>query len=147
MLGGVAAQPLVSTVAASARQEIIWAGSYLRDPLLAEALRRKVLEGVNVYLLTSPYTYLDPQSYFLTLYLAGAHLYLGAPQKYVLVVDGVARLEGRGVGVPGESVRAPRSPAATLREVQEALAKAQRLTASPTEVVHELLRRSPKRRP
>lgn len=124
----------------SAQTEVLWAGSYLREPLMADALRRKVVQGVRVWLVTSPYTYLDESSYFLSLYLAGAELYLGVPREYLLAVDGAVRFRGRGLGVPGNPIQKVEGEREARRLLAEVLREAQPFGVSPERVALYLLR-------
>lgn len=87
----------------SANNVVVFVGSYLRQRLLAEALHAKAVSGgISVGLVTSPHTYLDGRSYFVGLYLAGARLYLGRVEEYLLVVDRSTVFSGRGLGGTGE---------------------------------------------
>lgn len=86
----------------SANRDVLLMASYLRNQFVAEALLEVMRKGVRVRILSSPYTYLDANSYFLSLYLAGAQLWLGLPNEYLLVVDGRDVYTGRGLGLIGE---------------------------------------------
>uniref|UniRef100_A0A7C5VIP8 Uncharacterized protein n=1 Tax=Thermus caliditerrae TaxID=1330700 RepID=A0A7C5VIP8_9DEIN len=87
----------------SANSLVVFVGSYLRQRVLAEALHGKATsKTASVALVTSPYTYLDGASYWLGLHLAGARLYLGRVEEYLLVVDRTVVFSGRGLGGTGE---------------------------------------------
>jgi len=129
--------------------QIVVVGSYLRAPLIAQALHTAVTKrNVSVYILTSYYTYLDPPSYFLGLYLAGAKLFLGSPKEYYLVAGGQV-LKGRGLGVPGGPIiRVEGSEAAAEAEVARKLfEKASQLTVDPSEIVLHYAREYKRNKP
>jgi len=84
--------------------QIVFVGSYLRHRMIAEALHAALTKrGLAVYILTSYHTYLDPNSYFIGLYLAGAKLFLGETRAYYLIA-GNQVFTGRGLGVKGEAI-------------------------------------------
>lgn len=125
-----------------ARREVVVVASYLRDKAVAEALRQAITQGVRVELVTSPYTYLDGSSYFLSLYLAGARVWLGYPSDYLLFVDGSRVYRGKGLTQAGGGlveVSAEELPAmeAKLRQAKQV---GQPLLASPSQIVQYLIK-------
>jgi hypothetical protein len=127
-----------------ARAEVVYVGGYLRDGTLAQALLEALKRGVVVRLYTSGYTYLDDQSYFLGLYLAGARLYLGLVPRYYLVVDGTpvawGEREGELKEIPPEAMRTVQGDLARVRN------SALGFTIPPDVLARALLERERRRR-
>ena len=121
----------------SGAKSVVYVGSYLRHPQVAQALHRLVTkQGGTVALLTSPYTYLDKASYFLGLYLAGAYLYLGPVDEYFLIVNNQVAFRGRGLGASGPLERLEgEEVAAALARVREALRRSSPFLYSPEAIV------------
>lgn len=135
-------RPEVVAAILQAQRSVVLTASYLRYRDIAEALHRRATQGLYVAVLTSPYTYLDPQSYFLGLHLAGAKIYLGQPTEYILVVDDQPLYRGRGLGATGPITPIPEEERQrVLASVRAMLDNAILFVATPRNIVDHFWRK------
>lgn len=135
-------RPEVVAAILQAQRGVVFTASYLRYRDIAEALHRRATQGLYVVVLTSPYTYLDPQSYFLGLHLAGAKIYLGQPTEYILVVDDQPLYRGRGLGATGSITPIPeKERQQVLASVRVMLDNAILFIATPRNIVDHFWRK------
>ena len=89
----------VAQVIDVAREEVLIVTEYLESDVVADALRRAIVErGVSVLIVTSPETVRDNVSYIDTLALAGAHVGLANVGGSMLIADGTHGIQGDAVG-------------------------------------------------
>lgn len=77
----------VAQAIASARSELMLATDVLRSQDIAEAVRAALMRGVAVYILTPVESVEDPESYLVSLALAGANVRLAPVEGSFVTID------------------------------------------------------------
>lgn len=121
-----------------ARSQVIYVGTYLRDRMVAQSLLSLLNRGGKVYLYVYPPAFEDRKSYFLSLYWAGAQVYLTSFPRYYLLIDGQILYAGPSLEklekVQGEKAKG------YLRELESILQRAAPLRESPVDFLWHWLR-------